>query len=141
MMQKSGRTFLIVLGVLVILAGGGAIWWYISVPHTAEAQFALADAAEKELRVEAGAKSPADLALKIDEVLNLYRQVGVKFGKSPKAAEAQKRIAKIDEEIAKDPVKAIAALEDLAKNYPDEDNAGFALIEEAHLLRAQAEAL
>jgi len=132
---------LIVLGVLLILAGAGGIWWYLTVPHTAEAQFALADAAERELRVEAGTKSPADLAARIEEVIGLYRKVGAKFGKGPKAAEAQKHIAKIQEEVAKDPAKAIAALEDLAKNYPDEDNAGFALLDQARLLRAQAEAL
>ncbi len=140
-MRKNATVALLVAGVIVLLLGGGGVWWYVSVPHTAEAQFAHAMKMETELRGEAVSQSPADLAAKIAATVDDFNKVGVRFGKSMKAAEADKRIAKIQEEVAKDADKALAELETLAKDYPDENNAGFALMEEARLIRAQAAAL
>jgi tetratricopeptide (TPR) repeat protein len=127
--------------VVVILALGGGVVWYLSVPHTAEAQFAYAEKLEKALRGDALTKSPKELEPQTTEVEEQYHRVGKRFGKSPKAAEALKRIAKIDEEIAKASDKAIGDLDELAKNYPDDANAGFALVDQARLLRAEADEL
>jgi tetratricopeptide (TPR) repeat protein len=127
--------------VVVILALGGGVLWYLSVPHTPEAQFAYAEKLEKALRGDALTKSPKALEPQVAEAEEQYRRVGTRFGKSPKAAEALKRIAKIDEEVAKATAKAITDLDDLAKDYPDDDNAGFALVDQARLIRAQADEL
>lgn len=128
-------------GILVLVAAGGAIWWYAATPHTPEAQFARASALEKMLRSEAVTKTPAELASQIDAAEQQYRLVETRFGKTPKAAEALQRIAKIDEELAKDPARALATLGQLEQDFPGEQNAGFALREEARLIRAQAEEL
>ena len=127
--------------VVVILALGGGVLWYVSVPHTAEAQFAYAEKLEKALRGDALMKSPKELEPQIAEVEEQYRRVGTRFGKSPKAAEAIKRIAKIDEEVAKANDKAIGDLDELFKDYPEDENAGFALVDQARLIRAQGDEL
>src|SRR3954447_1316391 len=95
------------IAVVLLLLGGG-IWWYIAVPHSPEQQFAAAEKLETELRAEAVSKSAKELAPKIEATVELYRRVGTRFGKNPKAAEALKRIAKIQEEIEKDAIKEMA---------------------------------
>ena len=140
-MGKRGVVWLIVAAMLVLAVGGG-LWWYLAVPHTPEAQFAFAEKMEKALRAEAvGKPGSTELTPKIDTTEREYQKVGARFGKGPKAAEALKRIAKIDEEVAKDLKRALSTLEELRKDYADEDNAGYALIEQARLIRLQAEAL
>ena len=139
--MRASRWILLVIVVFVLLAGGGGVWWYVSVPHTAEAQFAYAEKLEKELRGDAVTKTGKELQEKIEMTIEQYRRVGTRFGKSPKAAEAVKRIAKIHEEISKDAAKAMAVLDQLAKEYPDEENAGYALMDQARLIRIQADAL
>ena len=141
--MRASRWILLIIVLVVLLAGGGGLWWYMSVPHTAEAQFAYAEKLEKELRGDAVTKTGKELQEKTEITIEQYRRVGTRFGKSAKAAEGVKRIAKIREEISKDSAKALATLDELGKDYPppDEENAGFALIDEARLIRIQADAL
>src|SRR4051812_9214204 len=161
--MRRSNWLLIGVAVVLLLAAGGGAWWYASVPHTAEAQFAAAEKVEKGLRAEAVTKTGKDLQPKIDEALEQYRRVWTKYGRGTVAgggaattapasapadpakpivqAEAVKRVAKIHEEIEKDNAKALADLEQLEKDYPDENNAGYALQEEARLIAEAAKAL
>jgi tetratricopeptide (TPR) repeat protein len=77
----------------------------------------------------------------IDGTVKSYQEVGERFGKGPKTAEALQRIAKIQEEVVKDRAKAIATLDEVIKDYPDEERAGAALIEQARLIRVEADSL
>ncbi len=138
--MRASRWVLLGAVVVVLLLGGG-VWWYVSVPHTPEAQFAKAAQMEKELRAEALTKKPAELQAKIDEVVEQYRRVGTRFGKNPKAAEALKKIAGLQENIEQQNKKAMATLEQLGKEYPEEENAGYALFEEERLIQVEARAL
>ncbi len=133
----------IVAGLLVVLvlALGAGVVWYVSVPHTAEAQFTYAEKLEKALRGDALTKSPKELEPQVAATVEQYHRVGTRFGKSAKAADAIKRIAKIDEEIAKDVARSMSDLDELLKDYPEDENAGFALVDEARLIRIQAEEL
>src|ERR1700712_3037252 len=92
--------------VILLLAIGAGVVWYISVPHTPEAQFAYAEKLERPLRGNALTKGPKDLEPQVAQTDEQFRRVGSRFGKSPKAAEGLKRIARIDEEVAKDYAKA-----------------------------------
>jgi TolA-binding protein len=139
-MRRSPWALVAVIAMLFLAAGGG-LWWYMAVPHTPEAQFAYAQKLEKALRGDAATKSAKELQPEIDETIEQYRRVGTRFGANPKAADGLKRIAKIHEEVMKDADKAIATLDDLIKAYPDEANAGYALLEQARLMRAQADLL
>jgi peroxiredoxin/tetratricopeptide (TPR) repeat protein len=140
------------IAVLAIAVGVGVgVAWYVRTPHTAEAQFAAAEKLEKDLRAEAAVRSAKDLAPKIDATIEQYQRVWTRFGKTPKdpaaarpwpQIEAVKRIAVIHEKVEKDLKKALADLEQLAKDYPGtEDTEGFALLEEARLIRLQAKDL
>lgn len=126
--------------VLILIAAIGGLWWYLSVPHTAQAQFARAEKLEKELQADAVTKSGKELEPKIAETIDAYRRVQA-FGKSDQWPEALKRIAAIYRDYAKDNPKAIATLEELAIDFPDEKNAGFALLEEEKIIRKEADAL
>ncbi|HVX85654.1 MAG TPA: M1 family aminopeptidase [Phycisphaerae bacterium] len=122
--------------VVAVLAAAGVGVWYASVPHTAEQQFAYADKLEKQLRLDALSKSAADVAPELDKVVKAYEKVGT-YGKSEKGAEALERIEDLQEKIAKDDGKAMSTLEELDKEYPDEEHAGFALMGEARILKAE----
>ena len=87
-MGKRGVTLLVVAVAMLLILASGGVWWYTSVPHTAEAQFAVAEKLEKGLRAEAVTKTVGELTQKIEETIEQYRRVGGRFGKSPKAAEA-----------------------------------------------------
>ncbi len=137
----SGKRIVAAVLVLLVLGIGAGVIWYVSVPHTAEEQFAYAEQLEKTLRGDALTKTPKELGAEIDRVVEQYRRVGSRFGKSEKGAEGIKRIAKIEEEVAKDGEKAIATLDELLKEYPTEEDAGFGLMEEARLIRAQGDEL
>ena len=141
--MRAGKwVWLAVIAVALIAVGGGG-WWYFTVPHTAEAQFAYAEKLEKTLRGDAATKSgqAAEFQLRIAQVIEQYRRVGTRFGKSPKAAEALNRIAGIQETIAGDSPKAIETLDLLIKEYPEEVTAGPALMQQARLLSDQAKVL
>jgi tetratricopeptide (TPR) repeat protein len=142
---------LIAVVVVVLLAAGGGAWWYFSVPHTAEAQFAVAEKMEKDLRAQSLTKSAKELQPQIDATVEEYSKVWTKYGKgtvnpagtgtapaeAPQPivqAEALKRVAKIHEEVEKNNPKTLADLQQLEKDYPDESNAGYALQEEARLI-------
>ncbi|HUO07683.1 MAG TPA: M1 family aminopeptidase [Phycisphaerae bacterium] len=127
--------------VLMVLAIGGGVVWYVSVPHTPEAQYAYAEKLEKKLRADALTQSPEQLKGEIGDVQDQYKRVGTRFGASAKAAEGLKQIVKIDEEVAKDRTRARADLDEIIKQYPDEENAGFALLEQAKLIRAEGDEL
>src|SRR5262245_43879528 len=135
------RGWMVLAAVAVLAAGGGVLFLATRGPKTAEEQFKLADESEKQLRAEALTKSPKDLEPKIAQTIELYRQVGIKFGKTPTVAKALKQIASIHEQVAKDPDKALTVLEELAKEFPDEENLTFALLEEARLIKMQGDAL
>ena len=125
------KSIIAVMLVVLLLGAAAALVWYVSVPHTPEAQFAYAEKLEKTLRGNALTKSPKELEPQIALVDEQYRRVGSRFGKNAKASEAIKHIARIDEEIAKDSTKSLGDLDELITDYPDDDNAGFALIEQA----------
>src|SRR5947209_2794926 len=96
--------------LMVMLVAAGGVWWYVSVPHTPEQQFAAAEKLEKTLRTAAVSKTPQELAPQIEQTIEQFRRVWTRFGtgaKNPKAAEAMKRVTKIQEEIAKDDAKAL----------------------------------
>ncbi len=133
----------VLIGIIAVLALvlGLGVRWYIITPHTPEAQFAAAEKMERELRGEAVSKSAKDLAPKIEATIEQYRRVWTRFGKNAKAPEALQRIAKIHEEVEKDLNKALADLEQLAKDYPGEEYEGYALIAQADLINKQANAL
>src|SRR4051812_45475958 len=120
-MRGSKWALVAVVAILFIAAGSG-LWWYIAVPHTPEAQFAYAQKLDKALRGDAATKSPKELQPQIDNTIDQYLRVGTRFGPGPKAAEALKQIAKLQEEVVKDPAKALATLDGLIKAYPDEPN-------------------
>ncbi|MGN6370790.1 MAG: M1 family aminopeptidase [Phycisphaerae bacterium] len=137
--MSPGKIIVAAVLVLLVLAIGGGGVWYITVPHTPEAQFAYAEKLEKKLRADALTQTPAQLKPAIDATDEQYRRVGTRFGRSDKAAQGLVRISKIDEEVAKDRARTMADLDELMKQYPDEANAGYALMQEAHLLRQNAE--
>ena len=137
--MSAGKVIVAVVLVILVLAIGGGVVWYITVPHTAEAQFAYAEKLEKKLRADALTQTAQQLKPEIDATEEQYRRVGTRFGASDKAAQGLVRITTIDEEVTKDRVRARADLDDLMKQYPDEANAGFALMEQAHLIREDAE--
>jgi TolA-binding protein len=139
--MRAGRWVVAAVVVLLLALIGGGVWWYVAVPHSPEAQFAYAEKLEKTLRGDAATKALADLRPEMIDTIEQYRRVGTRFGKNPKAAEGLRRVGKIQEEVAKDPTQTLATLDELIKEYPDEENAGFALIEQARLVRAQADAL
>ena len=138
--MRTAKMVVAALLVLLVLAGAGGVVWYLNTPHTAEQQFAYAEKLEKKLYGESVSKSARELGPQIDEVAREFRKVGEKYGKSAKAAEGRKRIAAMQEKVAKDNEKAVGALDELVKDYPEEENAGFGLMEEARLLRMAAEA-
>ena len=78
----------LVVAVLAVAGGGG---WYASVPHTAQQQFAYGQKLEKQLKGDALTKNAAELGPELDNVVEQYRKVGAKYGKSDTAAEALKR--------------------------------------------------
>ena len=138
--MSPGKIIVAVVLVILVLAIGGGVVWYITVPHTAEAQFAYAEKLEKKLRADALTQTPQQLKAEIDATEEQYRRVGTRgLGRSDKAAQGIVRITKIDEEVTKDRALARADLDELMKQYPDEANAGFALMEEAQLIRGDAE--
>ncbi len=139
--MRGAKLIVAVVSVLLVLAVAGGAVWYLSTPHTAEAQFQYAEKLEKVVRGDALTKSVKELSPAIERVADEYRKVGAKYGKSKFAAEGLKRIAALQERVGQDDEKAIAALEQLIKDYTEDDNAGFALIEEARLIRKAAEAL
>jgi tetratricopeptide (TPR) repeat protein len=125
------------LVVAVLAAAGGGVW-YASVPHNAEQQYAYAEKLEKQLQGDALTKTTTEVTPELDNVAEQYKRVGAKYGKSDKGAAALKRIADIEEKIGKDRAKAMGALGELGKDYPEEENAGFALREEARLIKLDA---
>src|SRR5271170_5267332 len=139
--MRASKMIVAAVLVILVLAIGGGVVWYVSVPHTPEAQFAYAEKLEKKLQGDALTQSPKELEGEVQQVEEQYRRVGTRFGANPKAAEGLKRIAKIDELVGKDREKTIADLEELIKDYPDEDGAGFGLLEEARLIRAEGDDL
>lgn len=142
---------LIGAAVVVLVAAGGGMWWYASTPHTAEAQFAVAEKMEKALGAERLTKTGKELQGKTDLTVEEYKKVWLKYGKGAKEAgkpekpivqvEARKRVAAIHEKVEADLQKALADWEQLEKEYPDEENAGLALQEEARLIRKMADDL
>jgi tetratricopeptide (TPR) repeat protein len=139
-----------VIAVLAIAVGVGVVW-YVETPHTAAAQLAAAEKLEKEVRAEGAVKTVAELEPKIEKTVGEYQKVWTTFGKIPKdraaakpwpQVEAAKRIAKIHEEVEKDVRKALGDLEQLARDYAgEEDTEGYALLEQARLIRKQADDL
>ena len=101
-MMRAGKWALVAIVAVLLVAIAGGVYWYTSVPHTADAQFAYAEKLEKKLKGDAATKSVAELGPDIQETIEQFRRVGTRFGKSPKAAEGLKHIADIDETIAKD---------------------------------------
>jgi TolA-binding protein/peroxiredoxin len=136
-MRASRWVLLGVILVALVLLGGG-IWWYVAVPHTPEAQFAKAEKLEKDLRAQAVTRKLPELQPLVEDTIEQYRRVGSRFGKNPKVPEALKKIAGIQEQIEKQNKKALTTLEQLARDYPEEDNAGYSLFEQARLIQADA---
>lgn len=136
MRGKKGVVAAVMVAAVLAAAGGGV--WYASVPHTAEQQYAYAEKLEKQLQGDALTKTTTEVAPELESVTEQYKRVGVRYGKSDKGAAALKRIADIQEKIGKDRGKAMGALEELGKDYPEEENAGFALREEARLVKLDA---
>jgi TolA-binding protein len=139
--MRAGKWALVAIIAVVVLVVGGGILWYASVPHTPEAQFAYAETLEKKLKGDAATRNITELTLEMNDTVEQYRRVGTRFGKNPKAAEGLKRIAEIQLKIAKDPAKALATYDELIKEYPEEENAGFALRQQAAILKEQADAM
>ncbi|HEY4329008.1 MAG TPA: M1 family aminopeptidase [Phycisphaerae bacterium] len=149
--MRPGKLLFIGVAVLLVVLIGGGVWWYIAVPHSAEAQYAAAEKMKKELDAEAVSKTGKELQPKMDATIEQYRRVWTRFGKGAKdpadatkpifQAEAIKKIAEIHEKIEKDDKKALADLQQLEKDYPEEENAGMAMTEEARLIRKDADEL
>src|SRR5690242_4754882 len=99
--MRSSKSVVAGLLVVLVLGIGAGVMWYLSVPHTPEAQFDYADKLEKVLRADALTKSAKEIEPQIGQTEEQYRRVGTRFGKNGKAAEGLKKIAKIEEEIAK----------------------------------------
>jgi tetratricopeptide (TPR) repeat protein len=126
--------------VVLILAVAGGVVWYVSVPHSAEEQFARAEKLEKDLRSDAKVKTPEQVAPQTDETIQQYRKVAA-WGKPEKTVEALKRIEKIEEEVAQSDSEALKVLDEIIKDFPQEENAGEALMDEARLIRKDADNL
>ncbi len=84
--MSPGKIIVAVVLVIVVLAIGGGVVWYITVPHTPEAQFAYAENLEKKLRADALTQTAQQLKPEIDATEEQYRRVGTRFGASDKAA-------------------------------------------------------
>jgi TolA-binding protein len=139
--MRTTKVIVAALSVVLVLALAGGAVWYLNTPHTAEDQFAYAEKLEKKLRGDALTKSIKELVPQIDETTAEYRKVGSKYGLSAKAAEGLQRIAALQEKVAQDDEKALAALDELIKGYPDEEHAGLGLMEQARLIRKAADGL
>ena len=127
--------------VLLILAIGVGVIWYMSVPHDAKEQLAYAEKLEKVLRGESLTKGPKELGPQLEKTVGAYEKVGVKFGKGAEAAEGLKRAAKVWEEVGQDDGKAMEVLERLVKDYEGVEDGGFGLRELARILRRQGDAI
>ncbi len=138
--MNAKKLILIAVGMFLVLAIGGGVMWYMNMPHTAEAQFAVAERMEKVLRGDALTKTAKELQPAIDAACEAYRKVGKDYGKSAKEAEGLKRVFSL-QDFFKDEGKAMGALEELIKEYPEEENAGFGLQEQARLLRKSGKVL
>ncbi len=62
------KTIVAVMLVVLLLTAAAGLVWYVSVPHTPEAQFAYAEKLEKTLRGDALTKSPKELEGQIAQV-------------------------------------------------------------------------
>lgn len=137
----------LVAALLVLAAAGmaGGVVWWISMPHTPQEQLARAEKLEKQLQQDAATQVFKDYEPKFRQVIEAYKRVEGKWGKGAAgggpAVEAWKRMAWLQEALAKDRDKAVAAWEHLVRDYPAEDAGGDALLEQARLIRAQAEEL
>ena len=128
--------------VLLILGGGAGVVWWLNVPHTVEEQFKLAERLEKHARADQATGKPmAELEPETVKAIKQYERVEANYGKSDKAAEAWARIARLHEELLKSNTDAITTLQRIAKDYPTETFGGEALINEARLIREEAELL
>lgn len=132
-------TSVIATFALVCIAVSAA--WVLSLPRTPEEQFAAGEKLETQVRGDLLVKSASELEPKIQKTIAEYEKVGKRFGAGPKAAAAEARIAKIQEEIRKDDASALARLEKITKEYPTEELGGTAMLEEARILRRQADTL
>ncbi len=134
------RKTMILVSVLVVLILAGGAAWYVSVPHTAEEQFARAEKLEKDLRADAKLKTPEQVKPALDKTIEEFRKVE-KFSKPAKTVEALKRIEKIQEEVEQSDKDALATLDEIIKGFAEEENAGQALLDEARLIRKDADNL
>src|SRR5438094_494188 len=101
--MRRSSWLLIGVAVIVLAVAVGGVWWYASVPHTAEAQFAAAEKVEKEMRAEAVTKTGKDLQPKVDEAIEQYRRVWTKYGKGVVAGGATTAPASAPADPAKPP--------------------------------------
>ncbi len=138
-MTRKNITWIVIVSLIILLGAGGAAVWVLSMPRTPEEQFAAAEKLEQKVRGDLLMKSAKELTPDIDQTIREYEKVGKRFGKGPKAAEAGERISKIQEEIKKDDTAAMAILDQVGKEYPEEEHAGRALTEQARILRKEAD--
>jgi TolA-binding protein len=130
----------IIIGALLLvaaLAGAGA-WWMLT-PHTAAAQLAYALKLEDKLAKTPGGPVFPAVAREFAATIAAFEKVETGYGKVPEAGQAWQHIAGLYEKIGKDDEKALGALGHLVRDYPSVEIGGAALVDQARILRRQAE--
>jgi len=127
----------LVVGILAAMVG---VVWYVSVPHTAPAQLDLAEKLEKVVRADATVKTLEQVRPALDQVLQEFHKVAA-YGRADKTLEALQHSAKLQEEVAHDDAAALKTLDEIVKLFPQEESAGPALLDQARLIRKDADDL